>query len=229
MPTWTLSIRDAGEPQRQAVAWFIPGGQVADWWEELLSWGRAGDDLQLLVLPHSASDRLPRGLLAIGPQPESLRVSLRCRPYGCIGRRFYLPVEATLEPLLNAAELDGLLPPAHRIFVFHPATGLVGLEPHECLRLGQLLKATRPQPADWDPHGLGPTLMNNCCPSVRTSCHPSNRSCKLVVTVSARVLPRLFEQTDAESDSVTDGDSIATVPLRRRRSQQLGTSLDDGK
>lgn len=166
MPAWTLTVRYAREPQRKPAAWFIPGRQLADWWEELRGWGSLDDELRLLVLPHSRSDRSPRGLLVIGRRPESLPVSLRCRPYGCIGERFYLPIEARLEPALSEAELENLLPAAGRTFVFHPALGLVGFEPAECLRIQQLLAAPPQQPADWNRAQPG-TYVNDRLLSIR--------------------------------------------------------------
>ena len=185
MPAWTLTVRYAREPQRKAAAWFIPGGQLADWWEELRGWGSLDDELRLLVLPHSRSDRSPRGLLVIGRRPESLPVSLRCRPYGCIGERFYLPIEARLEPALGAAELEELLPAAGRTFVFHPALGLVGFEPAECLRIQQLLAAPPHQPADWDRRSPALTSTIACCRSAPLKCPRPKKCWKRAATILA--------------------------------------------
>ena len=60
-------------------------------------------------------------------------ISPGCQEYGVMAGRFYLPVEARLEPRALESEIADLMAGSDDDYVFHPSIGLVRIEPRERL------------------------------------------------------------------------------------------------
>lgn len=135
-----LPLTIAGGPAcREAAAWFIPGDDAQTWLAEIARWDVAHSQLQVFVLPASRRQRTPVGILIVCVAAEKPQPSPRCLPYGCLAQRFYLPVEAHLQPDVSAEELANLLD-AERTYVFHPGAGLCAFDPGEALTVADLLQ-----------------------------------------------------------------------------------------
>ncbi|MCA9268308.1 MAG: hypothetical protein KDA41_07545, partial [Planctomycetales bacterium] len=77
--------------------------------------------------------------------------------YGVAASRLYLPVEARFDPAVTDSELMELLP-SEREFVWHPRVGLVGFEPHEILRIHDLIAIGTQRNASWSAATPGVSL-----------------------------------------------------------------------
>ncbi len=150
MITVPLRIRYGAAPTREAAAWFIPVRCAQRWLEELLAWQVPLPSLTLYVVPQSAADLRPRGVLVIAPVGRPASASGRCQAYGRWGDRLYLPVEARLEPELSGAELQALLPVGGEVFLFHPVAGLIGFECGDARAVHDLLQLPPSQATAWD-------------------------------------------------------------------------------
>ena len=136
-----LRIVPHSRPAVPAEAWVIPGVEPGVWLEELLRWREPLADVALYLLPTSALDRSPSGLLVLSPQRYGEKGSQRRglgQPYCCRAGRLYLPAMARLEPDVSDAELAATLP--DRISLLHPVLGLVGFDPSDRMRVCDLLQ-----------------------------------------------------------------------------------------
>ncbi len=86
----------------------------------------------------------------VAPPDCQPTVSARSRPYGRVAGRLYLPVEASLDPELPPSELVSLLTPDERVYVFHPAGGLIGYDPADRLEVPDLLGPPRQVEMAWE-------------------------------------------------------------------------------
>jgi tetratricopeptide (TPR) repeat protein len=145
----TLTIRYGGKTLREPTAWFVPGASAAVWLEELVRWGVAHGSLVLRVIPTSRQDLNPRGILVTAPSGVLPRVGPACLRYGRLASRLYLPVEAFLDPDVSEAELTALLS-RDTEYVWHPATGLIGFERADLLRVADLLAGPAASGRAWD-------------------------------------------------------------------------------
>ncbi len=146
-----------------AEAWIIPGSEPGVWLEELLRWNEPLADVALYLLPTSAHDRSPSGLLVLPPRRHREKGPERrglAQPYRCRAGRLYLPATARLEPDVSDVELLATLP--DRISLLHPVLGLVGFDPSDRMRVCDLLQ---PLPATvgsngWDRAREGVTIQD---------------------------------------------------------------------
>lgn len=145
----TLHMRYGEQPLRDAAAWFITGAEPADWLAEIAEWGVALVDLTLYVVPRSASDLSPLGVLVVSPAKNRPAVTKRAVPYRRLAGRLYLPTAAVLSPPVTESELAALLAPGIEAYVWHPTAGLVGFEPGEGRRFAQLLSVPPRVDCDW--------------------------------------------------------------------------------
>ncbi len=134
-----LKIRRGLSPTRPTTAWFLPGSAAHLWLEELIRWDILQTELVLRVVPTGTNDRRPRGLLVTTSGKNQVNTSPRCHPYGQLGGRLYLPVDAGIEPEVTEQEIEELLAGTETLYLWHPATGLVGFEPSDSFRLEDLL------------------------------------------------------------------------------------------
>ncbi len=145
----TLSIHYSPQPLRDATAWFIGGEDPAEWLAEVTGWGVAIVDLTLFVVPKSAHDLSPLGVLVTAPTKIQPAVSSRVIRFGRVAGRIYLPVEAVLSPPVGDSELAALLGTAFDAFIWHPVAGLVGFEPGEGRSFAQLLAPPPRTESEW--------------------------------------------------------------------------------
>jgi tetratricopeptide (TPR) repeat protein len=143
-----LQLRHVPRLATEPGAWFLPGDSTARWLEELTRCGLADADTRLFVVPTSAADRTPAGLLVVpgrgdapAPQPSGLACQL-------VAGRVFVPLDAVLHPPVNDAELRHLclLP----VNFFHPAFGLSGFETESTRRVWDLLEPPEERAEDWN-------------------------------------------------------------------------------
>jgi hypothetical protein len=175
MKPFVLSLRYGEQPLRKAVAWFVRGGAPGEWLAEVAGWGVPLADLMLYVVPRSARDLRPLGVLVISPGDARPVVSARAVPYGRISERFYLPVTASLSPPAAESELAGLPASEIEVGVWHPAAGLVGFERGEGRRCSQLLEPPPHVASDWS-HARPGVTINQRLRSVLPAESPSAES-----------------------------------------------------
>jgi tetratricopeptide (TPR) repeat protein len=151
-----LRLRRLPEPQREAVAWFLPGANPAAWLEELIRWPVPQSALKLFVVPGATPDAESEGLLVIPPAGSTTLAPERALALGAIEGRLFLPVDAALFPPVNAVEVRALCPAA--ITLFHPGIGLVTFEASDAENVWDLLAPAAPVPADWNQARAGAAL-----------------------------------------------------------------------
>src|SRR5690349_4031357 len=132
MISFPLTLRLAPAPVHSPTAWFIPGDDPQGWLEEILHWwGTPAAKLRFFVVPASVRDRSPIGVLVRieGNLPPT--AVLRAQPYGLLGDRLFVPVDAVLEIPVSDSELRQKLP--LDLYVMHPSAGLIGFAQGEAL------------------------------------------------------------------------------------------------
>ena len=159
-----LRIRHRKNPQRQAVAWLIDGGDPARWLEEIALWQLETATLQLCVLAEpsfseggSAGSGKVRGVLVTRNSPIEPARRRLAQPWGCEARRLFLPVHAAIEPAIEADELASLLPEGE-LLAWHPQLGLLGFEAESLLKISELLGRPKESPVEWNHAQPGPAF-----------------------------------------------------------------------
>ena len=143
-----LQLRPGPVTAPPPAAWFLPGDSSARWLDELTRCGLARTETRLFLVPRSAADRTPAGLLVLPGTGSPLNVSpagVACRS---IAGRLFVPQDAVLHPPITDAEARALcsLPVAF----FHPALGLSGFEEDATRRVWDLLELPEESPAHWN-------------------------------------------------------------------------------
>jgi tetratricopeptide (TPR) repeat protein len=143
-----VGIRPTEAPQRTATAWFLAGDDSRAWLEELSRWQIPLDGVRLYLIPRSAADRRPSGVLVVPPPGVAPVEIVRAQGYGTHSPRLYLPVNARFDPPVTEREIeDELLNP---IAVWHPIAGLVGFDESDALGVANLLAPPVERTVDWD-------------------------------------------------------------------------------
>ena len=145
-------LRDASGP---AVAWFIPGDGPRAWLGEMEGWRVPASRITLYPVPRSARDRSCRGVLALISGDNMVHPSPQVHGYRSATPGFFLPVDGQLDPPIQACELAQLC--QYQVYVFHPQSGLVGLDAEDIIRVDSLLTPPGKGKTDWTcPHpGIG--------------------------------------------------------------------------
>lgn len=143
----SLKLVYGEERLRPAAAWLLVGDSPEVWLRELISWKTPLIGATLYAVPGEGR-RHPCGLLVLGARPADERRSARALEYGLAGSRLYLPVDARLDPPVGDAELNELLGDTPHLW--HPAAGLLALEPTLVLHVADLLEAPSFSDATWD-------------------------------------------------------------------------------
>ncbi len=115
-------------------------------------------ELAVYVVPRSPADLSPLGVLVVVSKGCAPRISHRCQPYVRIGHQgtkhsgavLYLPAEARFDPDAADAEVTELLGSNENVYLWHPASGLIGFEPGDRRRVADLLQAPPERKAAWD-------------------------------------------------------------------------------
>lgn len=145
-----VRLQYAYQPVRAPVAWFIMGRTADVWLEELIAWDADLTPARLHVIPTSLRDRTPCGVLVLDAMPRSGKPSPRTLPYGSVGSRLFLPIDATLDPDLSTTEVDELLEYDDDRYVWHPHAGLVTVRWSDGLRVKDLLLPPQSTERTWD-------------------------------------------------------------------------------
>ncbi|MVT09174.1 hypothetical protein [Chitinophaga tropicalis] len=132
--------------RHNTVAAFIRGTTARQWLMEMSRWDIPLEHLQCLPVPDSTSSVRPAGLLVIFNQdiPAEEKIT---HPYGAVAGKLYLPVNASLFPVLSNTEMDELL--IWHKQVFHPSSGFVGFEQEDILYPAQFITYPKALPSRW--------------------------------------------------------------------------------
>lgn len=136
-------------PQRPASARFLPGDDAREWLQEIAGWDVPQTELELFIVPRSAADLRPRGVLVRIPRATKHIPGWRGHPYGLIGGRLFVPVEAAISPCVSDDEWPSLLRQEYAAWVWHPQSGLVAFEEADRLRVCDLIQPPDEIENDW--------------------------------------------------------------------------------
>ncbi len=141
-----LQLRYAAHPQRATCARLLEGGDTRDWLDVLCATGAPLSELALYVVPTSGDDLTPQGLLAVHPALAGDAIG---QPYGAVGERVFVPVDATFTAEVTEREWGELPGGAYVAAMWHPRVGLIGFEERDRLRVSDLLAMPVPSDVDW--------------------------------------------------------------------------------
>ena len=137
-------------PQREAIAYFVPGRTAEEWLAELIAWQTPLANARLHVIPDGEAARTSCGVFVLGAAPPAARRSPRALPYGVVAGRLYLPVDAALDPPVDDAELERLLAADDSLYLWRPQIGLVELAASRSIAVSDLLLAPAADAQAWD-------------------------------------------------------------------------------
>ncbi|MFO1513667.1 MAG: hypothetical protein U1F83_12240 [Verrucomicrobiota bacterium] len=143
-----LQLRHCPTLAAETSAWFLPGDSVAGWLESLAHCALAGAETRLFVVPKSAEDRTPAGLLVVPAHAKAVGnppAGLACR---LLAGRLFVPVDAELHPAVSEAELQAVC--ALPVSFFHPVFGLSGFEAESTLRVWDLIESPEEHADHWN-------------------------------------------------------------------------------
>ncbi|MCA9075770.1 MAG: tetratricopeptide repeat protein [Planctomycetaceae bacterium] len=178
-----IQLRYSHEQQRVECARFVEGSDSTAWLEAMAVWGVSLVDAQLLVVPRSANDLTPLGVLVVlrrrvesrelrvksteetalsrNPQLSTLNPQpspVRSQPYGLVGEKLYVPVEAAFSPPVADKEWADLLSGDMAAYVWHPVVGLIGFEADDVRRVSDLIEPPTISDDDWSRAEPGVTV-----------------------------------------------------------------------
>lgn len=130
------------------AAWFLVGDRAAGWLPELIRCGLAEPETRLFLVPRSAGDRTPAGLLLVPAKPEALANEPAGMACVLIAGRLFIPANAVLYPPVTDDEIQKLCPLTATFF--HPTLGLSGFDEESTLRVWHLLAPPPDQPGQWN-------------------------------------------------------------------------------
>lgn len=131
-----------------AFAALLPGGNITEWLKQVSNWNLDPADISCYVLPQSVASLKPAALFVVFHNPAQIKnIELLC-PYTRIGKRLYIPCNATLFPKVTEDELNKLL--LWPIQVFHPSIGLVGFEESSRLDMASLFHYPELKNTSWN-------------------------------------------------------------------------------
>lgn len=143
-----LNLQYIGTSPLSRDAVFIRGSQPSDWFAEINRWRIPLSQLECYILPVSLKSTEPSGLFVINRATDKIIKSEISNPYMLIGRKLYIPANATLIPEITHEELDKLL--LWDLQIFHPTIGLVGFEKKQQVDLIDLIEVKTPLNTSWD-------------------------------------------------------------------------------
>lgn len=136
----------------------LSGDDAGTWLRTLAMADVTLADVEFLPLPQGPADRRLRGVLAVVPGPDIERLGHAGPLYGVLAGRVYVPVDGAIEPPVAEEEWNSLLSDEESRFVWHPAAGLVRIEPEERLRAADLIRPPVRRESDWSRALPGPHL-----------------------------------------------------------------------
>jgi hypothetical protein len=150
----TLTLKRAPQAVRDPVAWFLPGGDAAQWLEEIAFWP-APEAVEFYLVAVPPGNRLA-GALAVPPPGTRIPPGGRVLPFGQVAPRVFLPIDATLWPPVTPDELRA--GSGFPVLIFHPAHGLVGCELTDAKRAWEFLGPSALGAENWSAARAAPPL-----------------------------------------------------------------------
>ncbi|GAA3936269.1 hypothetical protein GO495_14080 [Chitinophaga oryziterrae] len=126
---------------------FIRGNTPSQWFREIDNWNIPLNGLTCLIIPAHSGSITPAGLFVVFKSivPDA---SVLSHPYAAIGNKLFIPVHASLHPVLSNDELNDLL--IWEWQVFHPGIGFVGFNKEDQLEPVSLLSFAEQLTTSWD-------------------------------------------------------------------------------
>ncbi len=173
----SIKLRYSHEPQREPCARFVAGADSAGWLSAISDGGISMHDAKLLIVPMSPTNLTPAGVLVTGTTPTGTVVHRAANgpgsvPYGLVGDRLYVPVEATFSPPVADDEWESLLNRDMAAYVWHPVAGLIGFEADDVRRVSDFIQAPTVRDDDWS-HAEAGVVINTRLWSVAGPTLPS--------------------------------------------------------
>lgn len=147
MPGYTVDaeLRPTDLRHCDVAGWFVPGAEVSDWLSVVLPSVESASALRFRIL--ASSDRRNIGAVVTGCGKLTHPL---CIPYGRLANRMLLPVSAKIFPAVKEAEIEALLSSTSLAeVVWHPVTGLTGVDEEQILSLEDLIEVGQPRASDW--------------------------------------------------------------------------------
>lgn len=148
----TLQIRHSLSSQRRPAAWFLAGGSAAEWLDEIARWPTAHESLQLIIVAGESHGSVSGVLVIVETEganaiQDSQPLGV---PYGSIGGRLFVPMDAEFDPPAADAEVAALLPDDRAIYVWQPARGLIRCDTSDQTDVGRFLTVPPAAMETWD-------------------------------------------------------------------------------
>lgn len=126
---------------------FIRGNSPAQWFREIDNWNIPLNELTCLIIPANTGSITPAGLFVVfnDKVPDA---SVLSHPYAAIGSKLFIPVHASLHPVLSDDELNDLL--IWEWQVFHPGIGFVGFNKEDQQEPVNLLSFAEQRNTSWE-------------------------------------------------------------------------------
>ncbi|MCC9607991.1 hypothetical protein LOC68_02235 [Blastopirellula sp. JC732] len=159
----TVQLRYTPHPLRDATAWLIASPDPADWLQAIAACGAQTQiAVRLLMIPGERYSQTVGGAFLFLPENargdlRPLQAAAKCVPYGKVGKRLFVPIEATFDPALSPEELQTILA-ADLTYVWHPAAGLIGFEADDVWQSADFLEAGLAVDRRWDRATAGTQL-----------------------------------------------------------------------
>lgn len=141
MLTCSLQVRRVRAPVT-ADGWYLRGDDARAWLDTLAPWWHEPGDLRLFGVPRGVGDRRIAGLLVLmSRRIDGMQLGAPAQALVRVSTRLWLPADAQLDPPLQPAELDAILPLP--VMFLHPTLGLCGFAATDELAIGDLLAIPR--------------------------------------------------------------------------------------
>lgn len=126
---------------------FIRGNAPALWLHEIDSWQIPLTGMTYLIIPEHTGSVTPAGLFVVFGKniPAADHIT---HAYSAIGKKLFIPLHASLYPLLSDDEMTSLL--IWEWQVFHPGIGFTGFNKEDQLELSALVSFPEPVITRWD-------------------------------------------------------------------------------
>lgn len=126
---------------------FIRGNAPSLWLREMNSWNISLEGITGLIIPEHTGSVTPAGLFVIFKN-NIPAAELITHPYSAVGNKLFIPVHASLQPLLSEDEMSSLL--IWEWQVFHPGIGFTGFNKEDELQPAELISFKQPVQTRWD-------------------------------------------------------------------------------
>lgn len=126
---------------------YIRGNAPSLWLKEMNNWNIPLEGITGLIIPEHTASVTPAGLFVIFSKniPAAERIT---HAYTAVGNKLFIPVHASLQPLLSEDEMSSLL--IWEWQVFHPGIGFTGFNKEDELQPSELISFTQPIETRWD-------------------------------------------------------------------------------